>query len=77
MYQSKHYKQDLHAVIGCFMSTALNLYLARIGYYQFVSFQTGLTMFLMNFSLEVTNKKMTDKAMVSYAEQRKLGMPGV
>lgn len=59
------------------MSTALNLYMARIRYYQFVSFQTGLTMFLMNFSLEVTNKKMTDKAMVSYAEQRKLGMPGV
>lgn len=59
------------------MSTALNLYMAHIHYYQFVSFQTGLTMFLINFSLEVTNKKITDKAMFSYAEQRKLGMPGV
>lgn len=56
------------------MSTALNLYMACICYYQYVSFQLGLTLFLMNFSLEVTNK-MTDKAMVSYAEQRKLGMP--
>lgn len=59
------------------MSTALNLYMAHIHYYQFVSFQMGLTMFLMNFSLEVTNKKITDKAMFSYAEQRKLGMPRV
>lgn len=57
MYQSKHYVQDLHIGIGCFISIAVNLNMACIHHYQFVSFQLGPSLVLMNISLEATNKK--------------------
>lgn len=76
MYQSKHYVQDLHIRIGCFISIALNLNVACIRYHQLVRFQLAPTLVLTNISLEVTNEKTLrmHRTMVSSTESRKLEM---